>query len=368
MSKNKRTPVLAAALRTVGHGASLATDMRVGGNGSRFIGGNGEINAGSRKDLAMQIASLIQTAGTQELVTESEALRRQEKAALMQNLLTASFSDSTVHRELGEIMADDLYIAQDRDGFARRFLVKQSLTQGQIPRVKMRGKNVQAVICSAPVKVATQITNDLQFFAPEFEIIARPFVTKREIDQSITDVVDEKYVEGQEALMVTEDRTWKAAADQTINIDNPLSIIAGTLTSRAVMAVRQNVANFNLTPRFMLLATDLWTDIATDSSWYNVIDPVSQHELLLTGKLGTVYGMDLISDAFRHPAHKVLNQGEFYIVSDPLNHGAMSDRGGVDSEPTTISVEGTPGRGWVLTETISMVIANTRSVSVGKRL
>ena len=88
MSKNKRTPVLAAALRTVGHGASLATDMRVGGNGSRFIGGNGEINAGSRKDLAMQIASLIQTAGTQELVTESEALRRQEKAALMQNLLT----------------------------------------------------------------------------------------------------------------------------------------------------------------------------------------------------------------------------------------------------------------------------------------
>jgi hypothetical protein len=46
----------------------------------------------------------------------------------------------------------------------------------------------------------------------------------------------------------------------------------------------------------------------------------------------------------------------------------MSDRGGVDSEPTTISVEGTPGRGWVLTETISMVIANTRSVSVGKRL
>lgn len=365
----KRTPVIASALRTVGNGALLAEDLRTGGRGSsRIVGNNGELNAGSTRDLLGQIQRLVTAASSgNEIITVSDATAREERANLMSNLLVASFTDAAVHKELGEIMAEDLYLAGDRDGVARRFLVKQSLTQGQIPRAKLRAKGVTASVVTGPSKVDTQITNDNTIYPPEFELVARPFVPKREIDQSVSDVVDEKYVEGLEALMVSEDRIWKQSVDALVNLDNPLSLIVGTLTARAVMAVRQNVAAWNLNPRFMLMANDLWTDIATDSSWYNVIDPVSQHELLLTGKLGVVYGMDLISDAFRHQQHKVLNQGEFYIVSDPINHGTMTDRGGVDSETTTISVEGVPGRGWVLLETISMAVLNSRSISKGIR-
>jgi hypothetical protein len=345
----------------------VATELRLPGQSERLVGADGSLNAGSKKELMQQVARLIELAGHQEVITETEANRRAEIAKLQGQMMMASFRDKEVHRELGEIMADDLYIASNRDGFARRFLVKQDLQQGQLPRVKMRMKNVTATIASGPSKIETQVTQDNQFWAPEFDLVARPFVTKREADQSVSDVVDEKFVEGLESLMVAEDRIWKGMADKTIGLDNPLTNVVGTLNPQAMMNVKNYVTSWNIPARYLLIANDIWNDIVADPSWMNAIDQVSKHEVLLTGQLGTVYGMDIISDAFRHPFHKVLNRGEFYVVGDAVNHGTMSDRGGVESTPTDISTERTPGRGWVLLETISMVIANSRSIAKGIR-
>lgn len=355
-------------MKTVYRTPVVATELRLPGSNSRVVGLNGELNASSRADLIKVVAQLMEVASSQQIVTEEQAARQEKIEKLQAQMVVASFKDPAVHRELGEIMADDLYITGNRDGFARRFLVKQSLEQGQIPRVKMRMKNVTATVASSPARIETQITQDNVFYAPEFDLVARPFVTKREIDQSVSDVVDEKFVEGLESLMVAEDRIWKAAADKTINLDNPLTNIVGALTPAGVMATKNNVTRYGIPVRHLLFANDIWNDIAGDAvSWANVIDQVSKHEVLLTGQLGTLYGMDIISDAFRHPGHKVLNQGQFYVVGDPINHGAMSDRGGVESTPTDINTERTPGRGWVLVETISLVIANSRSVAVGQK-
>lgn len=355
MNRTFRTPV-------------VATEMRAAGRQERFVGANGELNAGSNKELMHNIGLMIAAANAgQDIMTESEATRRQEIAKLQRTMMVASFRDKGVHSELGEIMADDLYIAANRDGFARRFMTKQELQQGQVPRVKMRMKNVTAVVSSGPSKIETQITQDSQFWAPEYDLVARPFVTKREIDQSVADVVDEKFVEGLEGLMVGEDRIWKSMSDKTVGLDNPLTNVVGTLNPQALMNVKNYVTAWNIPARYLLIANDLWNDIVADPAWMDAIDQVSKHEVLLTGQLGTVYGMDIISDAFRHPQHKVLNRGEFYVVGDAINHGTMSDRGGVESTPTDISTERTPGRGWVLVETISMVIANSRSVAKGIR-
>jgi hypothetical protein len=64
----------------------------------------------------------------------------------------------------------------------------------------------------------------------------------------------------------------------------------------------------------------------------------------------------------------VLNQGEFYVISDTLNHGAYSDRGGLQSQPTDISIERIPGKGWVLFESLAVSVANSRSVAKGIRI
>lgn len=346
---------------------TLASEYSLPGRGEKFVDKNGEINASSRKDMIQTIASFMQSGDRNNIIDDVTRARNKEEAAIKQKLVSASWTNEHARQELGELMAEDLYAVGNRDGFARRFLAKQELNPGEIPRVKMRMKNVTAIAATGPDKVETQITQD-NFYSPtEFELIARPFVTKREIDTSVADVVDEKYVEGLEALMVTEDRIWKRMADATVGIENPLTNVAGSLTPAAVMATANHITSFNIPIRYLLLANDLWVDIATDSQWSNVIDPVSQYNLLQSGKLGTLYGMEVLSDGFRHPQHRVLNRGEFYAIGDAQNHGTMTDRGGIDSSTIDATTEKVIGKGWLLVETISMIIANARSVARGIR-
>jgi hypothetical protein len=193
-------------------------------------------------------------------------------------------------------------------------------------------------------------------------------VTQNELNQSAGDVLQEKYVEATEAIMVAEDRLWYNQINQLVGIDNNLSIVSGQLTPYTLMQVATNVTRWGLKAPHILFASDLYQDIIGNSEFYGAIDPVARHELLLTGELAVMYGMTITSDAYRHPEHKVLNQGEFFVISEALNHGAYSDRGGLTSNPTDIVNEKIPGKGWVIHEEIAISVANSRSVSKGIRL
>ncbi len=346
----------------------VATDLRYGRETSRLVGGNGEVNASSKMDLARQIAKLMEMATTNEVVTEDEYTRRSEIARTHTDLVMAAFQSDAAHKEVGAAIADDLYAAANREGFMRRMLGRLDLSQGNIPRVKMRMKNTVATAAGAPVQVRSQIARDNTYYPPEFYIQSRVFVEEREIQQSISDVLQEKFVEAQEGLMVVEDRTWYAMATATVGIDNDFTTIVGTMNPTALGALKTKVTQWNIPADKWLIATDIWTDIVGDTQFAGIIDPVSKHELLLTGQLGTILGMTVLTDAFRHPQHKVLNRGEMFIVGDEINHGIYTDRGGVTSVPTDVSHEMVPGRGWALAELMSMVIANSRSVAKGRRV
>jgi hypothetical protein len=203
---------------------------------------------------------------------------------------------------------------------------------------------------------------------PELQIVTRPYIPTTELNQSAGDVLQEKYVEATEAIMVGEDRLWYNQVNAIVGVDNPLSIISGQLTPYTFAQVMVNVTRWGLKAPHVLIATDLYMDIIGNTEFFHAIDPVARHELLLTGELGVMYGCTITSDAYRHPEHKVLNQGEFFVISDALNHGAYSDRGGIQSEPIGINVEKVPGRGWVIHESIAVSVANSRSVSKGLRL
>ena len=187
-------------------------------------------------------------------------------------------------------------------------------------------------------------------------------------NQSSGDVLQEKFLEATEATMVAEDRLWYNQVQALVGVDNTLSIISGQLTPYNLMTVVSQVTRWGLKNAHLLTASDLWQDIIGNSDFHQAIDPVARHELLLTGELGVMYGMTITSDAYRHPQHKVLGQGEFYVISDALNHGAYSDRGGLTSTPTDISVERIPGRGYVIHESLAVCVANSRSVAKGIRV
>jgi len=343
----------------------IATELKIGG--SRIIGHNGEVNASSNTDLGMQIAKLLQVASTQQVLTDTQA-SRMETAKAHKEAVTAAFNSKEAHAELGEAMAEEIYQAANREGFMRRFLARLDVGQGQIPQVRMRMKNVVATVASSPVKVATQLIRDNLYFPPEFYIHARPYVEQRDINQSSADVLEEKYIEALEGIMVQEDRVWYNLANATVNVANNLTNIVGTMNPTALAALRNQVTRWNIPASNLLIANDIWNDIIGDSAFSALIDPVSKHELLLTGQLGTILGMTIYSDAFRHPQHKVLNQGDIFVIGDAVNHGTYSDRGGVDSQPIDGSIEAIPGRGWYLHESISAVIANARSVAKARRV
>jgi hypothetical protein len=347
--------------------AVAASDFRLPGQGERAIGANGELNASSKKDVLSQAMGLMNATASGSVITDSQA-NAIETREVNRQLIQAAFEDSKSHRILGERMADNIYMTANRKGYMRRFLNKIDLKQGDIPRFPVRKKNVQAMLVSGPTKVEAQIATDNWLTPPELQIVGRVFVPQNEINQSNTDVLDEKYVEGLEAVMVTEDRLWLNAARASISVDNDLSVISGTLSPLSLMNVRQNVAQWGLKPVYCLMASDLFVDIVGDASFIQAIEPVARHELVMTGELATLYGMSLISEAYRHPEHKTLDQGEFVIVSDPAFHGAYSDRGGVDSQPIDGTTERMIGRGWLFSESVSLVVANTRSVAFGLRI
>lgn len=341
----------------------LASDYRAPGSSERLVGQNGEINASSKRDAFQQQLKLLAATASGDVTTEA----RMERAQRNREIVRAMFNSREVHRELGEVMAKDLYQTANRRGFSRKYLARQDLVPGQFPTVKMRLKDVVATYATSPTLTQHQIIRDKLFMPPEVIIDAKPFVEQREINTSVSDVLDEKYAEALEAIMVSEDRLWKNAADSLVGVDNDLTVISGTLTPLTLMEVRNNVGRWDLPVPQLLMASDMYIDIVGDSTFIQAIEPVARHELIMTGELAVLYGMSITSDAYRHPEHRVMNQGEFYAISDPVTHGQYTDRGGIETEVLTGATEKVAGKGWWMWESYSLVIANSRSIAKGIR-
>jgi hypothetical protein len=346
---------------------TVASEYRFTGSNERAVGRNGELNASSKRDLMSKQLQFLEAASSGALIADAKATQIEASMKEHRELLLAAQNDPTVHRVLGERMAESLYITANRQGFMRKYLSKVPVEQGTIPRFPLRTKNVTAVWSTSPTKIETQITRDKWYYPPELSIVTRPFVTQNELNQSAGDVLQEKYVEATEAVMVAEDRLWYNQVNAVVGVDNDLLIITGGLTPYSVMAVQNRVTRWGLKAPHVLIASDLYQDIVGNQQFYEAIDPVARHELLLTGELAVMYGMTITSDAYRHPEHKVLNQGEFFVISEALNHGGYSDRGGINSNPIDIVNEKIPGKGWVIHEEIAISVANSRSVAKGFR-
>ena len=340
--------------------AIAASEYRFGDSSERMVGRNGELNASNKRDLLAQQQRFIAAAAARHVEGDDAATSRE--------LIAAAFNDKEAHRILGERMADGLFITGNRQGFMRKFLARIDVPMGSIPRFPVRMKNVTAAYSTSPTRVGHQLMRDKWITPPEMQLVARPFVPQVELNQSSGDVLQEKFIEAQEAHMVTEDRLWYNQCNSLVGIDNNLNIVSGQLTPYTVMASRAGVDQWGLKSMHLLIASDLYQDIIGNSEFYSAIDPVARHELLLTGEIGVMYGMTVTSDAYRHQEHRVLSQGEFFVVSDAANHGGYNDRGGMLSQPIDISTEGIPGRGWVIHQSMTIAVANSRSFTKGIRV
>jgi len=362
MKKQKRNPYTNASF-VLASGAEI-TDLKLGASREAAVASNVEINASSKADLAGRIAELI-TASSKGEVRQKSANRKEHR-----EVLAAAYNDKSNSKwnKLGVALAAKIEEAAAREGFMRNLMVEEQLNQGEVPRCRMRVNNVVAVQATSASDILRQLVREKIFYPPEFYINDNIEVEDRDIDQISSDILDEKYTEGLQAIMVREDLIWKGLADGTVGSANNMTYIAGQLTPTTLATMRNNVARWKIPVTSCLLSQSYWNDIVGNSEFMAMLDPVSKYDLVLNGQLGTLLGMTLITDGYRAPELQVLQDGDIYVVGAPQQHGQFTTRGGVESTPIDGAIHGRNTKGWYLKESMSSIISNARSVAKGSRL
>jgi len=334
----------------------------------------GEFNANDKKELLRSISSLMKAFETQEIVPANQSLSAAQERQMIKEerreALAAAYNDTTgqLWSALGASLAEQIQEQAAREGFMRRVMMGNTLKQGEIARIPMPAHDTIAVVATSSTSVGYQVVRNKMFQPSEFEILANIRVDALEIEQVSSDILDNAYNQGLESIMVAEDKLWKKAADEIVGVVNPLEYIAGPLTPQILGQLRQSVTDWNLPVTTAIISNDFWSDIIGSNDFATFLDPVTKYDLALNGVLGTLVGMQLITDGFRQPSLKVLNRGEIYVVSAPENHGTYTDRGGVRSVPTDGSNQGNTSKGFLMSEFMSMVLANAKSIAKGRRI
>lgn len=347
------------------HGEPLADNFRFKGHQSRAIAASGEINASNKRDLMKQIDKLITAYSQGDIQKETSS---QEVIEARRQALAEAFQDKSgaQFKVLGEVLADEIYETMNREGFSRRVCQFKELGQGEVGRIRVRKKDAKAWLLTSASTVVPSVVRTHYIYPPEFYINAHILIEERDIAQSTGDILEEKYTDGLEQLMVVEDRAWLKAANPASTTSNDLRYFS-TLTPEVFSMIRTQVARWGIPVTTVIIAHDIWDDILGDQDFMAFFDPISKHELVLSGSLGSLMGADLITDAFRLPELKVLDPGQIFAVGAPQTHGTIMQRGDLGSHPVDSYNVGEPKRGWFLSEMISLTIANSKSIARGQR-
>ena len=350
--------------------AVVLSELRRDNGNAAVLGNNNEINANDQKELATIIAAVIAECEKrkQPLISQQEAQERQERAKLHQQVMLAAFQSKEELARLGEHIAANLTIAVNRDGFMRRFLNLGDVNEGGIPQVRMDRKEVLANQVTTQVETNVSYVRGDTYYMDEFYVTAAPYIEQKELSRSPGNLLDETYTNALTSIMVKEDQLWKQMADELQGHANDQINISNSFLPVNFGAVIENVSQWGIPPMFTLMATDFWNDITSLEAWATLISLNAKEELLTSGRMGRIMGTELITDFHRHPAHKVINRGELYVVGSPETHGQYTDRNGVTSLELDAATQKVPGKGWFMSEQLSMIIVNDRSVAKLSRI
>jgi len=331
--------------------------------------GNREINASSKRDLMAQISALrtsamnqggIRTANTQEA---QEA--KQERWAAVKEAY-ASKGDGRFE-VMGEVVSEEIWETLGREGFSNKFLAIQNTKKGDVGRVRVRRKDVLAWQVTSDTKVQESRIRQMWAYPPEFYIPCYILIEDKEIEQSSADILDEKFQDGLEAILVKEDRILRALFERSITAFNDL-VFYTTFNPTVFSSIRTQVSRWGTPAQTMCIAWDVWDDIIAETDFVNWWDPVTAHELILEGHLGRLLGVDIITDGLRYPTLQVLQPGEIYIGGSPITVGSKIIRKELDSRAIDTYNQGRAARGWFLHLIQSMMVVNGRATAGAKRL
>lgn len=345
------------------------SDLKIGGE--RILSeSTGEVSAYNKKDLIHKISQMMNAADKGEFMEVSESQVGMTADQIREDnrqLLEEAAADPAKWDSLGASIVGSIEDRAERQGLLRRICKGSTVRQGDVPRVELKTHQAQAIIATGPSDFGYKQLRGRVFTPDEFELKSVVRVSRMDLEQINGDLLDRAQQDGLQSIMVAEDRLWKEAADRAVGMGNPLTYIHGELTPRLLSVLQQQVSAWPMPVTTAILASDYWNDIIGNDQFTSALDPVSKYELITTGRLGTLLGLDLVTDGFRAPELRVLNDGEIYLVGDQDYHAMYTTRGGTQSQPTSGANQGNTDRGWLLSSVFSFTLANVRSVAKGQR-
>jgi hypothetical protein len=362
--KDMKNPYMGnSRLVMAGSNTPAELELRTPGSTERMVAGNGEVNASDKRDLMKQISSLVEayTGGKiQRRVISEDVIEARRK------LVAEAISDKSgeAWKVLGEVIGDEVWTALKREGFARKTLLYKPLGKNEIGRIRVRQKDVRGFMATTPSGRPQSVIRQMWVYPPEFYLDASPMIEIKEIESAAGDLLEEKYEDALEQIMVAEDRVWKILADTSATVSNTLTYF-NTLTPTVFSSLRTQVARWLIPVTQCLLAFSLWDDIIGSTDFSNWFDPVSKYTLITEGYLGDLLGVAIHSDAFRDPNLKVLTDGEIYMCGAPQLLGGITQRSELTAEPIDKFDYSMPYRGWYMYCCEGMAIVNSRAISKG---
>ena len=354
-------------LNSVRKNATPALHARFRGSNERIVGDNGEITAGSKKELMarlVEIANMVQSGD----LTLNDNVEVASDGRTKDEVLRDGWENPSEWAEIGAAISGEITTRVEREGFMRQVLARYEIGANSIPRIRVHVPNVRAIASRGVTQIWPQFVRDRYMTAEEFHIVANPRVEKLEIYQGSPSILEDKFFEGLEAIMVTEDIVLKKQADLAVALYNDPVYYAGETTPLVIAQVMQKVSANRLPIGSIIVGTNVLLDFLVGSAFSNYMDPVSRYEIIQTGRIGQWYGADVITDGFREPTLAVLDPGEFYVFAQPKYVGGYTDRGPVESTPQDMTGMHVPARGWTLEETVSITVANAKAVAKGKKI
>jgi hypothetical protein len=122
-----------------------------------------------------------------------------------------------------------------------------------------------------------------------------------------------------------------------------------------------DTATFN--PAVLVIGTHVYNALLGDADFTDRCEFSSVHEDITTGVLGSIKSKDrtkevaVVTDAYRHPQHRIFERDTLMLLGSPLELGQYTDRNGYEGAPV-LTKEGDTVKfaGVFLTSVLSMVI------------
>jgi hypothetical protein len=342
-----------------------------------FFNGAGEINAGSTKDALQTLANLIKAVEAGNINFDSAAVNDNGDKVDTSSLEFRTERHNNycdAHRkgaqsqefaDVGAAIASTLQTTQERVGLMRNYLLRGDLQPGDpVPRFRRKDRsNVYAVVSTDFSAVTPRFVTDTIIEGYEVVIAENIRVLDREVNRGNIDLVEDVYLRAQQGIAVREDQLFIKQARKAASISTNSRLTTSGVTPNLLGLMRADLDAAAVPAAQIIIGTQVWPDFLS-SNFAAAINPVTNYELISTGRLGKILDMDITTDGLRPRGLRVLDPKELFMFSSPEYLGGYTDRGPITATPRDNFDDGQPAKGWYMYEEISIIIANAGAVSL----